>query len=73
MENQHRRISGYRELSEDEIAAMNALKALGNQVGEALDRAAAAGADPRSIATARTQLQTGFMWAVRAIAQPGGF
>lgn len=29
MENQHRRISGYRELTEEEIALMNEIKALG--------------------------------------------
>lgn len=34
MENQHRKISGYRELSEEEIAAMNRVKQLASEVGE---------------------------------------
>ena len=50
MDNQHRQISGYRELNQADIDAMNKLKALGNQVGEALAEAAAAGAEPRSLA-----------------------
>ena len=32
MENQHRKISGYRELSEDEISLMNAIKAAGGEL-----------------------------------------
>lgn len=32
MENQHRRISGYRELDETEIALMNKIKALGIEI-----------------------------------------
>ena len=32
MENQHRKISGYRELSQEEIDLMNEIKALGPQV-----------------------------------------
>lgn len=32
MENQHRKISGYRELSQDEIDLMNEIKALGPQI-----------------------------------------
>lgn len=32
MENQHRKITGYRELSQDEIDLMNEIKALGSQL-----------------------------------------
>jgi SMC interacting uncharacterized protein involved in chromosome segregation len=32
MENQHRKISGYRELSQEEIDLMNEIKALGPQI-----------------------------------------
>jgi hypothetical protein len=73
MDNQHKKIAGYRDLSQAEIDAMNSFKALGVQLGEALDAAAAAGADPRCIAIARTELQTGLMWAIRSVAKPGGF
>lgn len=34
MENQHRKITGYRELSQEEIDLMNQIKALGAALGE---------------------------------------
>ena len=37
MENQHRKIKGYRELSEHEIALMNKIKDHGEQLKELLD------------------------------------
>lgn len=74
MENQHRQIAGYRELSQEEIDAMNRIKAKAAEVRELLDGIrATAGIDQRALAVATTELQTGFMWAVRAIAQPAGF
>lgn len=74
MENQHRKITGYRELTEAEIGAMNAIKAKGAEMGELLDgMAALPGVDARALAIARTELQTGLMWAVRAVARPQGF
>lgn len=74
MDNQHRKISGYRELTAEEIEAMNAVKAVGAQVGTLLNSLAAVpGVDQRALAIAKTDLQTGFMWAVRAIAKPQGF
>lgn len=38
MENQHRRISGYRELSEAEIKLMNEIKSLGPIIETVLDK-----------------------------------
>ena len=38
MENQHRKISGYRELSQDEIDLMNEIKALGPQIEAVLKK-----------------------------------
>ena len=74
MENQHRKIAGYRELSQQEIDAMNAVKAKAEEVGLQLDALRdMPGIDQRALAIAKTELQTGFMWAVRAIAQPSGF
>ena len=74
MENQHRKIAGYRELSQQEIDAMNAVKAKAEEVGLQLDALRdMPGIDQRALAIAKTELQTGFMWAVRAIAQPNGF
>ncbi|MNN36148.1 hypothetical protein D3C76_720740 [compost metagenome] len=96
MDNQHRKITGYRELSQAEIDLMNRIKAkgaelldlhaelaamLGNQhiqksMNEAsdpveLDRFRAA--EPlRWAAIGKTDIQTGIMALVRAVAQPGG-
>lgn len=73
MENQHRLIKGYRELSADEIAGMNRFKQIGLDLEEAIAAAREAGAEPRGLAVAQTQLQTGLMWAIRSIAKPEGF
>lgn len=73
MENQHRLIKGYRDLSAEEIAAMNGLKQMGLELEEQLRGAEQAGADPRALSIARTHLQTGMMWAIRAVAKPEGF
>jgi molybdate-binding protein len=74
MDNQHRQIAGYRDFGEAEVAAINMVKAKAADVGALIDQIAQMpGIDPRALAIAKTELQTGFMWAVRAIARPGGF
>lgn len=74
MDNQHRQISGYRELSQAEIDQMNAVKAKAAEVGALLDSlSASTGLDQRWVGIARSHLQQGFMAAVRAIAQPTTF
>lgn len=104
MENQHRKISGYRELSAEEIDLMNRIKAKGGELlelqrelmdrlnaqaqhkkheadvkgltyvegaKEELDRFMAA--EPQRWASiGRTDIQTGIMALVRAVAQPAG-
>lgn len=71
MDNQHKLIKGYRDLTESEIAAMNKLKELESQIGEAIKQLAANPVfDQRCVSIARTQIETGFMYAVRAVAQP---
>lgn len=74
MENQHRKISGYRELSEGEIADMNMAKSIASGVGEFIERLEATpSVDKRWLAIAKTDLQKGFMSLVRSIAQPTTF
>jgi len=74
VDNQHRKITGYRELSEDEIALMNEGKQLAEQVGAYIAKLEAVqGLDQRSVAIGKTNLQTGFMWAIRGVAQPQTF
>ncbi len=74
MENQHKLITGYRDLSEGEIAAMNNIKAKAIEIGElvkALEQKA--WADKRWVAIGKTDLQTGFMALVRSVAKPETF
>lgn len=74
MDNQHKLIRGYRDLSETEIDMMNEVKAMGERVGALVDRMANMGElDTRWVSIARTDLQKGFMALVRAVAQPGSF
>ena len=92
MENQHRKIKGYRELSQEEIDLMNHIKAKGAELLELqaelvahiktrrqacvavldqdeLDRMDAA--EPmRWASIGKTDIQTGIMALVRAVAQP---
>jgi len=74
MENQHRQIQGYRELSQREIDLMNEIKAEGEKLQlllKNLERNPSL--DQRAVSIARTNLQTGLMWAVRSVAQPESF
>lgn len=98
MENQHQKITGYRELNQGEIDLMNKIKAHGEataalvsevrghldaQVKDAQALPPPEGmnelmrqrdATPvRWLNEARTELQTGFMKLVRAVAQPTTF
>ena len=74
MDNQHRKIKGYRELSEVEISAMNAVKEKASEVGELIfDLEENSDLDQRWVAIAKTDLQKGFMAATRSIAKPDFF
>ena len=99
MENQHRKIAGYRELSQAEIDLMNRIKAKGAEllelqseliqmlIQQGRDKADDAAentdchaelarfqaAEPlRWAAIGKTDIQTGIMALVRAVAQPAG-
>ena len=75
MENQHEQITGYRDLNQEEIALMNEGKALAKQCGCFIEKLLARGQtlDQRSVSLGKTNLQQGFMWAIRGIAQPTTF
>ena len=93
MENQHRKIKGYRELSQEEINLINRIKEKGAELlglhieimamldqqhldtshgaTEEFERFSAA--EPaRWAAIGKTDIQTGVMALVRAVAQPAG-
>lgn len=74
MENQHQKITGYRDLSQDEIDLMNEVKAHGQKLGELIATMRNnPDLDQRWVALAQTDLQKGIMFAVRAIARPTTF
>lgn len=74
MENQHRKIKGYRELNEHEIAAMNAIKEKAAEVGYLIEELEAnKDLDQRWVDIAKTELQKGFMAATRSVARPDFF
>ena len=74
MENQHRKITGYRELSQDEINAMNKSKELASQVGDFIQELEKNGyVDNRWLAIVKTDLQKAFMSLTRSIAKPSTF
>lgn len=74
MENQHKHIKGYRDLDEEEISSINAVKVEGERlrslIGELRNSSQC---DQRWVSIAETHLQQGVMAAVRAIAKPEGF
>lgn len=93
MDNQHRKISGYRELNQEEIDLMNEIKALGPEVEGVLLKVDAhisklnelsktdksihqrlhQSTAYRFLSMAKTDMQTGLMYATRAVAQPEFF
>jgi len=74
MENQHRRITGYRELTGREIDLMNEVKQMGTDLGMLVQRLQQEPClDQRWVSIAQTQLQQGLMALTRAIAQPTTF
>lgn len=74
MDNQHRKIAGYRELGEAEIALMNEVKEQGRVLGELVKRIQLhPECDSRWAAIAATDLQQGLMALTRSIAKPTFF
>lgn len=74
MDNQHKKISGYRDLTQEEIDQMNALKAVGTQLGFLImNMKQDPDVDQRWLSIAETHLQQGMMAAVRSVAKPNGF
>lgn len=68
------KITGYRQLTEAEVALMNEGKALSAKCGEFIDKLRATpGLDQRWVSIGATDMQTGFMAAIRGIAQPTTF
>ena len=74
MDDQHKQIKGYRDLSQEEIDLMNEAKSLAVQVGDLVAKIQATPlTDKRWASIGQTDLQKGFMSLIRAVAQPTTF
>lgn len=80
MDNQHKLIKGYRDLSQVEIDLINEGKALAEQVGSYTEKVKTfaapnhvSGIDLRWLNIGITDLQKGFMAVIRSIAKPETF
>lgn len=74
MENQHRKIKGYRELSQEEIDLMNKIKSIGPQLEELVnDLSFLDSTDKRWVNIGATHLQQGLMALTRSVAKPDFF
>lgn len=74
MEDQHRKIKGYRELNEAEIALMNEVKSKGVELGDLVEKLRTnKELDQRWVSIGATELQQGLMALTRAITKPTFF
>ena len=78
VDNQHKKITGYRDLTEEEIALMNEAKDLAEKCGDFIQKVHllecnGEKVDRRWLSIGQTDLQKGFMAVVRAIAKPETF
>lgn len=74
MDNQHRKIAGYRELNESEIDMMNEVKAQGIVLADLIESMKSRqDFDQRWVSIGQTHLQQGIMALVRAVARPTSF
>lgn len=73
VDNQHQKIKGYRDLSEEEIALINECKELAIKTGQLCEKIDKIPCDQRWLAIAKTDLQKAHMCLVRSIAKPETF
>lgn len=74
MKDQHEKITGYRNLTEDEIAMMNDIKRHGAQLEDLVECLRGVEEfDQRWVEEGTMDLQKGIMALVRAVAQPESF
>lgn len=74
MENQHRKIVGYRELTQDEIDLMNQIKEKGKELGTLVEALwDCEGIDRNWLMRGEEKLQIGLMCLTRSVAKPDFF
>ena len=67
VDNQHKQIKGYRDLSQEEINLMNECKELAIKAGELCAKIEKTPADQCWLSIAKTELQKSFMFLIRSI------
>lgn len=75
MKDQHEQIKGYRDLSQKEIDIMNEAKDAEKSLIPLFDKVFDLTLDPRQardLALAKTKIEEGFIFLVRAVANPDG-
>ena len=72
VDNQHKKISGYRDFTQDELDVINSIKTCEQDVAELykLIRNTMSEADSQWLSLAATHLETGFMYMVKSVARP---
>lgn len=74
MDNQHKHIKGYRDLSQEEINLMNSIKLMGLTIGALVNELEAnSSLDQRWVEQGKMNMQKGLMSLTRAVAQPTTF
>mgnify|MGYP000574607920 CR=1 FL=1 len=81
MDNQHKKIKGYRDLNQTELDLMNEGKELAETCRAFIEKLEGVvgtsksdvSTDKRAVALAKTNLQQGFMWVTKSIARPDSF
>jgi len=74
MKDQHTKIKGYRDLTQEEIDLMNEVKAKGAELEALIEKLKALQSnDQKWIEVGELQLKQGIMSLVRAVAQPTSF
>lgn len=74
MKDQHTKIKGYRDLTQEEINLMNEVKAKGEELGDLIAKLRALPSnDSQWIDVGELQLKQGVMSLVRSVAQPISF
>lgn len=74
MDNQHKQIRGYRDLTQSEIDLMNEIKSKGAEIESLIQKVQATpDVDQRWVSIAKTDFQTGLMALTRSVARPDSF
>lgn len=72
MDNQHKLIKGYRDLTQQDVDAVNSIKLAEQDIGQLFQqiKVDVPDVDQRCLALTKTGLQEAFHWFVRAVAKP---